>query len=324
MEKLAKALMVATLLACLVPTLVWAVVPYSQDFEGLVQTDPTALANDNWLVYGNVSLSDGSYLYGYGPYAAPNEGPAFSQIDMGQGGEEQGVQQLVVISDYNNGDHASGYLIESIVYQEQSITADNVGQRWLFEFQSKKGNLLAPTTAAAFIKTLDPNAGYATTNYIAQDMTAIPETWGGFTLSIDIDASLVGQLFQIGFSNVATGYQSSAIFYDNIVLRIGETSDVPDGLVTAGVDLRQNYPNPFNPATRIEFALERPGNIEISVYDVAGRLVKTLHQGPMSEGEHHVNWNGTTTSGSPAPAGYYSYVLRTAEGQTSRSMILVK
>ncbi len=155
-------------------------------------------------------------------------------------------------------------------------------------------------------------------------MTTIPETWGGFTLAIDIDTSLVGQLFQIGFASIATGYQSSAIFYDNIVLRIGETSDVPDGLMSSGVALRQNYPNPFNPSTRIEFALERPGNVDLSVYDVAGRLVKTLHHGPMSEGDHYVNWNGTTTSGSAAPAGHYSYVLRTADGQTSRSMILVK
>lgn len=315
---------VAAALVLLAPAVGQAIAPYSQDFENLLQFDTAALANDGWVVYGNVYTPDGTYLYGYGTYPAPNDGFAFCQIDMNQGGVDQGFQQLVVFSDYNNLDHANGNLVESNVFREMTIGAGDVGNTWRFDFNAKRGNIAGASTAKAFIKTLNPAAGYATTNLVAVDMTAIPETWGGYTLSLPIDAGLVGQLFQIGFSNTATLYESSGIFYDNINLYIDNASPVPGVSPLAGAELRQNYPNPFNPTTRIEFSLERAGNVELVVYDVAGRKVATLLEQSLAEGDHHAIWNGRTDSGSAAPSGRYSYVLRTAAGQVARSMILMK
>jgi hypothetical protein len=302
-----------------------ALTPYSQNFEDLIATDPNALADDGWLVFGNVSDPSGTYLYGYGPQPAPNHDLAFSQIVTDQGGPEQGLQQLVVFSDYENLDHAIGNLIESNVYQEQTIGAENVGTRWVFQWNAKMGNLEGSTTAAAFIKTLDPGAGFQLTNLITEDMTAIPETWGGFSLSIDIDASLEGQILQIGFLNVATNYEGSGIFYDNVnfdldVVGIADAGSSPN---RTGMILGQNVPNPFNPRTRIDFSLDRPGMVEVSVFDVGGRRITTLHRGEMAAGEHHVVWNGRTDRGAAA-AGRYFYVLETPSGRVSRSMILLK
>ena len=62
----------------------------------------------------------------------------------------------------------------------------------------------------------------------------------------------------------------------------------------------------------------------MAVFDLAGRRVATLHQGELGAGDHHVTWNGRTDSGAAAPTGLYRYVLKTATGQVSRSMILVK
>ncbi len=324
MRNRASAFLAAAMLICLIPTAGHALEPYSQDFEALNQVDPAALSADGWLVFGNVSNAEGTYLYGYGPFPAPNHNVAFSQIDFGQGGDDQGFQQLVVFSDYNNVDHANGHLIESNVYQEQDITAEDVGFRWTFEFQAKRGNLAGSSTALAFIKTLDPANGHALTNFISVDMTTIPETWDGFTLSIDIDASLEGQILQIGFANTATLYESSAIFYDNIIFYEAGPVGVPDSAAALGAALGQNYPNPFNPRTRIDFSLEQPTNVTIAVFDVVGRRVATLHQGALAEGDHHVIWNGQTDMGTPAPAGQYRYALQTATGQVTRSMVLVK
>ncbi|HPF70646.1 MAG TPA: FlgD immunoglobulin-like domain containing protein, partial [Candidatus Krumholzibacteria bacterium] len=289
---------------------------------GLVQSDPSALAVDGWLVYGNVFDSGGTYLYGYGPFTAPNDGFAFCQIDLNQGGTEQGVQQLVVFSDYNNAGHAAGNLIESNVYREYTITADDAGKTFRFAFQAKKGNLAGASTAAAFIKTLDPNNGWAMTNFLTADMTNAPDTWTGAFLTLAVDAGMVGQIFQIGFMNTATNYEGSGIFYDNIQLYEDTTSAVPTAMT--GAALGQNYPNPFNPSTRIDFSLEKAGRVELAVYDVAGRLVATLQQGSLDAGDHHVVWNGRTATGAAAPAGVYAYVLRTAEGSVSRAMTLVK
>jgi hypothetical protein len=200
---------------------------YSQDFEGLDQMDPGALTADGWLVFGNVFAGGtGNYLYGYGPFPAPNGGAGFCGIDAGQGGTDQGDQQLVTYSDYNNGDHAFGNWIEANVFQEQFVGAGDVGSNWVFSFDAKRGNINDPndpncaagcaTTAIAFIKTLDPNAGYALTNFFTIDTTDLPDAWARYELSIDIDDSLPGQILQVGFSSTATLYQPAGVFYDNI------------------------------------------------------------------------------------------------------------
>lgn len=193
-----------------------ALVNYSQDFEALVQASPTALGNDGWKVFGNVFSPDHSvFYYPYGPFPAPNNAGGFCGIDFTP---EPGfaAQDLVVYSDYNNGDHANGNQIEANVFQEQTVDAADVGSSWTFNFDAKLGNLAPPSTALAFIKTLNPAAGYATTNFITVDMTAIPSTWNAYFLSIAIDASLAGQILQFGFANTCTGYNPSGVFYDNV------------------------------------------------------------------------------------------------------------
>jgi hypothetical protein len=178
------------------------------------------------LVFGNVFGYDWSYWYGYGPFGAPNGGNAFSAIASGEGGPDQGAQQLSVYSDYNNSDHVQAW-IEANVFQEQTIGEGDVGLIWCFDFDAKLGNLAGQTTALAFIKTLDPESGFQTTNFITEDMTNTPTTWQRYTtLSILIDAGLVGQILQIGFSNTATNYEGSGVFYDNIDWHICDPTPV--------------------------------------------------------------------------------------------------
>ena len=320
MRTRATAAFLVALLVGLIPTAGFALTPYSQDFEGLVQTDPLALENDGWVVYGNVFDPAMSWIYGYGVFAAPNHAFGFSNITLLEGGPEQGLQQLSVFSDYNNGDHAVGNWIASNVFQEWTIDASAVGETWRFQFDAKKGNILPPSTALAFIKTIDPNNGYAMTNFVNVDMTDIPVDWNTYTLDLPIIPELVGQFIQIGFANTATLYESSGIIYDN-VFWFTDVSAVPE-MSTAS--LAQNYPNPFNPMTRIDFSLEKPGMVDVTVYDISGRRVANLHRGDLGVGDHHVTWNGKDDNGAAAPAGQYHYVLKTADGQVSRSMILLK
>jgi hypothetical protein len=318
----------AAVMICLLPVAASAQLTiYTQDFESLVQADTGALGADGWLIFANVFSSTGAYLYGYGVFPAPNDpsNPAFCLIATGQGGAAQGAQQLVTFSDYANTDHGIGNIIETNVFQEMTVGAGDVGVTWNFQFDAKLGDLAGASTALAFIKTLDPSAGYYTSNFITADMTAIPDTWGTYTLEIGITADLVGQLIQIGFSNTATGYEGSGIFYDNVFwFQSGDLSAVPDASDLADASLRQNYPNPFNPLTRIDFSLEKGGMVDLTVYDLAGRLVATLHRGDLAAGEHHVTWDGRTNAGAMAAAGQYRYVLKTASGQVARSMTLLK
>jgi hypothetical protein len=324
MRNRTRTLLAAVAVLVLLPAAALALEPYLQDFEALDQSSATALGDDGWLVYGNVFSPDDVFLYGYGPFPAPNHNLAFSQITAGEGGDEQGDQQLTVFSDYENADHANGNWVESNVYQEQTIGPDDVDLIWGFAFQAKRGNIEGASTAVAFIKTLDPANGYATTNFITVDMTDIPTTWNGYALDIAIDESLVGQLLQIGFACTATDYEGSGVFYDNVRWEVIGAVAVPDQPALAGVTLRQNYPNPFNPSTAIAFALEQPTRVDLAVYDLAGRRVATLLAGDLGAGAHEVVWDGRSDAGRPVATGPYRYALTTAQGTVSRSMVLVK
>ncbi len=217
MRQRATAFLLTAGLLCLLPGAGLALTPYSQNFESYALPSPGGLLGDGWVVYGNVFGYDWGWWYGYGTFAAPNDGAAFCAIVAGEGID---AQCLSVYSDYNNGSHANG-IIESNVFQEQPIGAGDVGEVWTFGFMAKHGNLGGQSTAAAFIKTLNPAAGWAQTNLLKADMTSIPSTWNWYTISIFIDPSLAGQILQFGFVNYARLYEPSGIFYDNVAFSTG-------------------------------------------------------------------------------------------------------
>ena len=88
------------------------IAPINEDFESLDPANPSAMTDAGWLVFANVFDNNGGYLYGYGPFSAPNGGPAFCAVAPDQGGPDQGTRQVVAYSDYNNADHANGNIIE--------------------------------------------------------------------------------------------------------------------------------------------------------------------------------------------------------------------
>ncbi|MCH2105585.1 MAG: lamin tail domain-containing protein [Planctomycetes bacterium] len=214
-----RTLLLSSVLTCLMASTGWAQVnEYSQDFEGLDQSDPAVLGNDGWLVGANVFDANGNYLYNYFAFPAPNGGPAFSAVTNGWGGANQGDQALVVYNDYNNGDHEWGNLIEANFFREYVIDASNVGNTMVFTFDGKLGDICCGTTAAAFIKVLNPNDGWSVSEYQSVDTTSLTIDWETFTLSTEIRADQVGHLFQIGFMNTTSWWNPSGVGYDNINL----------------------------------------------------------------------------------------------------------
>lgn len=109
-------------------------------------------------------------------------------------------------------------------------------------------------------------------------------------------------------------------------------NDLPTDIdENAGVDnipecfnLAQNYPNPFNPSTTIEYSLPVASRVNITVYNVLGRRVKTLLDRPVSAGPHHVVWNGTDRSEHLVSSGIYFYRITAGDFVRTRKMILLK
>jgi hypothetical protein len=102
------------------------------------------------------------------------------------------------------------------------------------------------------------------------------------------------------------------------------TFDTPTtaGRVPVGTLLSQNAPNPFTHTTAIRFS--SPVSHELTVYDVVGRRVQTLHRGAGAGGETTVLWNGRNARGEPVGSGVYYYRLKTADGTVTRRMIVVR
>ncbi len=84
-------------------------------------------------------------------------------------------------------------------------------------------------------------------------------------------------------------------------------------------DLSPNYPNPFNPITLIRYTLPEAVDVRLVIFDVLGRRVRTLVDGPQAVGNHQVTFDALEL-----PSGMYFYVLRAGDFSKTRVMILVK
>jgi hypothetical protein len=92
----------------------------------------------------------------------------------------------------------------------------------------------------------------------------------------------------------------------------------------AGFSLNQNYPNPFNPETAILFRLSKSGELNLSVYNVSGQLVRTLIAGQRSAGRHEATWDGRNDAGEIMGSGVYFYRLNTEKQSLSKKMTFIK
>jgi outer membrane protein assembly factor BamB len=88
--------------------------------------------------------------------------------------------------------------------------------------------------------------------------------------------------------------------------------------------LNQNYPNPFNPSTTISFDLPEAARVEIKIYDILGRLIRSFEFNSLPAGIHEVVWNGKDRNNINAPSGIYIYLARLNEHKISKQMLLLK
>ncbi|KAA3615241.1 MAG: T9SS C-terminal target domain-containing protein [Calditrichaeota bacterium] len=88
--------------------------------------------------------------------------------------------------------------------------------------------------------------------------------------------------------------------------------------------LFQNYPNPFNPNTNIQFSLQRPENVYLSIYNSLGKKVKTLLDGDVLNGNKEIQWDGKDDHSKNVASGQYSYVLKIGSQVETKKMLLIR
>ncbi|RZP29230.1 T9SS type A sorting domain-containing protein, partial [bacterium] len=88
--------------------------------------------------------------------------------------------------------------------------------------------------------------------------------------------------------------------------------------------LHQNYPNPFNPVTRLRYDLAENSLVNITIYDMVGRQVKTLINQTQDAGYRSIVWDATNDYGKPVSAGIYLYQIQAGKYISTKKMVLLK
>jgi hypothetical protein len=114
----------------------------------------------------------------------------------------------------------------------------------------------------------------------------------------------------------------STAIYTNALLVVDEWGHggVPDVYA-----LKQNFPNPFNPVTQIRYQLPEESVVTIQIYDLMGRVVRTLvNKETQITGYRQVTWDALSDLGQPVSAGMYLYVIQAGQFRDTRKMVLIK
>ncbi|MBN2411809.1 T9SS type A sorting domain-containing protein [candidate division KSB1 bacterium] len=84
------------------------------------------------------------------------------------------------------------------------------------------------------------------------------------------------------------------------------------------------YPNPFNENVKIKFNIPQTELVQIQVFDINGKEVKTLLNQKLLKGEHHTVWNGTNTQGNYVSSGIFFISMRIEQFMTVQKAVLIK
>ncbi len=99
----------------------------------------------------------------------------------------------------------------------------------------------------------------------------------------------------------------------------GDGSDIP-----AAASLDAPYPNPFNPFAVIPFSVDERGFVRIEIYDVAGRMIRSLADRSYSPGDYQMIWRGMDSNGSYVSSGVYFCRMTAGASRATKRIVLVR
>ena len=140
-----------------------------------------------------------------------------------------------------------------------------------------------------------------------------------YQLSDDDDLNNKSVSVQIIWSDLAGNSTNVDFDFSLNVTDINKNELLPTEYV-----LYQNFPNPFNPETTIKFGIPEKANVEINIYDITGRYIKTVYSGELDASYFSVIWNGTNNFGHRVASGIYFYQLKTKAYNAVRKLIILK
>jgi len=209
------------------------------------------------------------------------------------------------------------YLAASGILNSVTIGIENsdgsIGLQVVHNQNYVTGNLAVQIRMPIFWLSVDPGSGYA----YQGESDDIIVTFDALDLD---EGDYFGQItIESNDSSNPTVIIPCTLTVESIV-----GIDEPAENIPTSFALDQNYPNPFNPGTEISFALPAKSDVNLTIYDLLGRRVKTLISGELDAGYHSVAWNGDDSSGKSVSSGLYFYKIETGDFRMTRKMIMLK
>jgi len=129
----------------------------------------------------------------------------------------------------------------------------------------------------------------------------------------------------IDFNSQQTNLHRIGTDFDECEDYNGQQLDISNAINTpVQFRLNQNYPNPFNPTTTLAYDLPKDELVNITIYDMMGRMVSNLVSSQQNAGYKSIQWDATNNAGQPVSAGVYLYSIEAGEFRQTKKMVLLK
>jgi hypothetical protein len=235
------------------------------------------------------------------------EGVAYHDTDAGNNGGQYRTAEDVDVQGCSDegGGHNVGWLIEG-EWLEYTLDVPVAGEYPI------DVRVASPSLGGAFRIEFD---GVDRTGEVVVPVTGGWQTW----TTVSTTALLPSGPLLMRFVPTIEGFNLNWIDIRQ------PTTAVPPEVPPLGFALHPGYPNPFNPSTIIAYDLPEPATVDLVVFDVTGRVVRTLVAGErVPAGRHEAVWNGRDAAGRSVAAGVYLCRLAAGGYVETRSLSLVK
>lgn len=283
---------------------------------------------------------------GFGPFYL------YSSIDKGETWEESSIERFVLNPQFHSGNDTVAYGFDSY----NILRTDNLGKTWK-SIKTSKSQFTAMSLSKNDPETLyasERGLLFKTSNG-GKNWSEIGSTLRGLVPSFDIRCMLLNDsiseriylgLFEGLFLTEDDGLNWKQIYkepvylitadgdtprniyfttnYERTALRIVDSLSVTtihkeNTIPSKKYFLFQNYPNPFNPITKISYYLKAKNHVQLKIFDISGKEIKTLVNQNQISGHHNITFNAHGLV-----SGVYIYKLKTDSFEESRKMLLLQ